>query len=110
VLTLAAQQRSLERLDATGDVHSTLANGRDSISDVLIYESAADRYTLRGAGGMPIVLREQADTPGSCSIVKAAVGYFTHSDQAPTFPKAENPGSVERTERTGTDCTGELKR
>jgi hypothetical protein len=110
VLKLAAEERSLERLDATGDVHSKLASGRDAISDVLIYESALDRYTLRGANGVPIVLREQADKPGSCSIVKAAVGYFTHSDQAPTFPRAENPGSVERTEKTGAACTEELKR
>ncbi len=110
VLKLAAEERSLERLDATGDVHSKLASGRDAIVDVLIYESASDRYTLRGLNGVPIVLREQADKPGSCSIVKGAVGYFTHADQTPTFPIAENPGSVERKEKTGADCTGELKR
>jgi lipopolysaccharide export system protein LptA len=110
VLRLAAEGRSLERLDAAGDVHSKLASGRDAISDVLIYESAADRYTLRGAGGLPVVLREPGDKPGTCSIVKGAVGYFTHSNQAPDFPIAENPGGVERTERTGADCTGELKR
>lgn len=110
VLKLAAEQRSLDRLDATVDVHTKLTNGRDAIADVLIYESAIDRYTLRGARGVPIVMREQADKPGTCSVVKALVGYFTHSDAAPVFPEAENPGSVERRDKSGADCTGELKR
>jgi lipopolysaccharide export system protein LptA len=110
VLKLAAEERSLERLEATGDVHSKLASGRDAIMDVLIYESSTGRYTLRGLNGVAVILREQADKPGSCSIVKGAVGYFTHADQVPHFPGPENPGGEERTERTGAACTGELKR
>lgn len=110
VLTMAAEERTLDRLEATTDVTTRLSTTRDALADVLIYERGLDRYTLRGLGGRAIVIREAGQKPGTCSIVRAKVGYFTHADQAPEFPGAENPGNVERTEKTGADCTGELKR
>jgi hypothetical protein len=87
-----------------------ISTTRDAVADVLVYEQELDRYTLRGLGGRAIVIREAGQTPNTCSIVRGTVGYFVHADQAPTFPPADNPGQVERSTRTGADCTGELKR
>ncbi|MEO8483987.1 MAG: hypothetical protein ABI634_17380, partial [Acidobacteriota bacterium] len=92
------------------DVTTRLSTTRDALADVLIYEQDLDRYTLRGLGGRSIVIREAGDKPNTCSIVRATVGYFTHAEQAAQFPQAENPGIIERSAKTGADCTGELKR
>ena len=110
VLTLGAESRTLERLEATTDVKTRLSTTRDAVGDVLVYEADRDRYILRGLRGRAIVIREAGQKPNTCSIVRATVGYFLHADQAPEFPGAENPGNVERTEKTGADCTAELKR
>jgi hypothetical protein len=110
VLTLAAGERKLERLEATTEVKAKLSTTREALADVLIYESALDRYTLRGLKGRALVLREAGEKPGTCSIMTGATGYFTHSAQAPNFPTAENPGGGDKVDKTGADCTGELKR
>jgi lipopolysaccharide export system protein LptA len=110
VLTLAAAERKLERLEATTEVSAKLSATREAVADVLIYEAASDRYTLRGLNGRALVLREAGDKPGTCSIMTGATGYFTHSTQAPNFPTAENPGGGDKWDKTGAECTGELKR
>jgi hypothetical protein len=77
---------------------------------VLIYESPLQRYTLRGQEGRAVVIREAGQKPGTCSILRGKNGYFTKTDQAPVFPIAENPGGGSKVDRSGADCSGELKR
>ncbi len=100
LVTLAAESRTLDRLDATGDVHATLAEGRRALADTLTYEAARERYTLRGS---PVVLRAPGDKPGTCSQWKGRVGYFTVIERAPEFPASENPGGVETRDVPCTD-------
>jgi lipopolysaccharide export system protein LptA len=104
VMTLAAETRELERLDAQTDVRTMLSEGRDALADSLLYVAAENRYTLRG---QPLVLRAPNDTPGSCSLTRGRVAYFTSGGDAPTFPDAENPGGVET---RNVPCSGELQK
>jgi lipopolysaccharide export system protein LptA len=106
VLTLAAESRTLDRLEATGNVHANLSQGREALADVLVYEAVRGRYTLRGH---PFVVRESDVKAGTCARTTALVGYFTNNDEAPEFPDSENPGGVNRSSSKGV-CTGELTR
>ncbi|ODS59433.1 MAG: hypothetical protein ABS36_00400 [Acidobacteria bacterium SCN 69-37] len=106
VMTLAAESRTLERLDAQTDVHAVMPQGREALAESLLYEAPIDRYTLRGVPGRPLVLRAEGDTPGTCSQSVGLMVYFT-SGEPPVFPARENPGQVVR---TTVSCTGPLKR
>lgn len=92
VMTLASASRTLERLDASTNVHSLLADGDEALADSLVYETALDRYTLRG---QPVLIRTVDRQSGECSQARARVGYFTVG-QRPEFPDPENPGGVFR--------------
>jgi hypothetical protein len=106
VMTLAAEGRALERLDARGDVHARMPKAREALADSLLYEAARDRYTLRGSRGRNLVLRAEGDKPGACSESRGLMVYFT-SGEPPVFPPAENPGRVVHTD---VPCTGPLQR
>lgn len=106
VMTLAADGRTLERLDARTDVHAVMPNGREALADSLLYEAALGRYTLRGVRGRSLVLRTEGDTPGSCTLSRALMVSLT-SGEPPEFPPSENPGPVEQ---TTVPCTGTLQR
>lgn len=106
VLTLAAEGRTLERLDARSDVHATMPKGREALADSLLYEAGLDRYTLRGSRGRNLVLRVEGDKPGACSESRGLMVYVT-GGEPPVFPPAENPGRVVHTDVA---CTGPLQR
>jgi len=80
VLTLADAGRRLRRMVATSDplnpltadVRSRMTEGRQSLSDSLVYDAELDQYTLRGR---PLVLRTHEED-GTCSEVRAAVGHL----------------------------------
>ena len=101
VLTLADQGRKLERMVATSDpadpltadVRSTLSGGRESLSVSLIYDAAADRYTLQGGRGRAVLLQTR-EQDGTCSTLRGSVGYFWPSTSRASFPDAENPGGT----------------
>lgn len=103
VMTLAAEGRTLDRLDAKGEVHLVLTQGREALADSLLYEAAVGRYTLRG---QPLVLRAEGDSPGTCSQSRGRVAHFTAGSGSPVFPPAEN-GLVERRD---VSCTGPLQK
>jgi lipopolysaccharide export system protein LptA len=103
VMTLAAEGRTIDRLDAQGDVHLVLTQGREALADSLLYEAALGRYTLRG---QPLVLRSEGDSPGTCSQSRGRVAHFTTGSGSPVFPPAEN-GLVERRD---VSCTGPLQK
>ncbi len=65
VMTLAAETRSLARLDARGDVRLKLNEGREALADSLLYDASLERYTLRG---QPVVLRAPGKDPELCSV------------------------------------------
>jgi lipopolysaccharide export system protein LptA len=106
VMTLAAEGRTLERLDARTDVHAVMPKGREALADSLLYEAALGRYTLRGVRGRSLVLRAEGDTPGTCSLSRGLMVTLT-SGEPPEFPPSENPGPVEQ---TTVPCTGTLQR
>jgi len=106
VLTLAAEGRTLERLDARTEVHATMPGNREALANSLLYEASTDRYTLRGSRPRPLVLRGEGDTPGTCSQWHGLMAYFTTDGGPPVFPAGENPGQVERRD---VPCTGPLK-
>src|SRR5690606_23722017 len=64
VMTLTPGTREMERLDAEGDVRSTLVDGSVALADSLVYEASLGRYTLRGG---PLVLRTVDKEKGTCS-------------------------------------------
>jgi lipopolysaccharide export system protein LptA len=103
VMTLAAEGRTIDRLDAKADVHLVLTQGREALADSLLYEAALGRYTLRG---QPLVLRAEGDSPGTCSQSRGRVAHFTAGGGSPVFPPAEN-GLVERRD---VSCTGTLQK
>ncbi len=91
VLTLASGDQRLERLDATGEMTTKLSSGRDAKGDLLIYEAAADRYTLQGS---PVSLRTP-DQGGVCSVSTGRRVRFTGNGAAEQdWPAADNPGGA----------------
>jgi lipopolysaccharide export system protein LptA len=96
VLTLTAEGRKLDRLEAahdpgnpaTASVFSLLADGQQALSESLVYEATPNRYTFRGG---PFVLRTRNDD-GTCSETRANFGTYTPG-QALSIPQgSENPG------------------
>ncbi len=110
LLTLAREERRLERLEAWSDpaqaetaaVDSTLGEQQQSRSDWLLYEAALDRYRLRGR---PFVLRTR-DDDGTCSESTGTSGVFTPGEAAVIPEGEENPGGVFTRRRQS--CTGPL--
>jgi lipopolysaccharide export system protein LptA len=93
VMTLARGTREMERLDAEGDVQSTLVDGSEALAQFLIYEAGPGRYTLRGE---PLVLKTVDKEKGTCSETRGRLAYFTIGQPSPEFPAAENRGRVAR--------------
>jgi hypothetical protein len=116
VLTMAAESRNLELLDARSDVHTKInqasASGqgrteqREALGDSLLYEAGLGRYTLRGANP-GLVIRVAGEKPGSCTDWRARVATFTTGLEQPEFPPLENRGGVESKDVA---CTGALRR
>lgn len=104
VMTLAAEGRQLDRLDARGDVHTVLEQqGREAYSDTLLYEGASSRYTLRG---QPLRLRATGDKPGACSLWLAPLCHFSAGGGSPECP----PSGAGFVERRDVACTGPLQK
>jgi lipopolysaccharide export system protein LptA len=115
VLTLADEGRRLQRMVATSDagdpstadVRSRLSEGRESLSDSLVYDATIDQYVLRGRPGRPLVLRMRGDD-GTCSVLLGTVGYSRPGSSSFALPKEENPGG---TDTAGNQpCSGPLTR
>ena len=87
VLTLARESRSLDRLDARGDVRLTLQEGREAIADTLLYEATVGRYSLRG---QPLVIRMAGEKPGSCSLWKGRSSHFTMTSSSGVSSRRES--------------------
>jgi lipopolysaccharide export system protein LptA len=104
VLTLMAERRALDRLEASTDVHSVLTGRREAMADVLIYEASTGRYTLKSLKGRSIAVRTQ-DKNGACSKQTGMTGYFTEGGA--TFPESENPGG---SNTRSVSCTEALTR
>ena len=90
VLSLASAGRSLERLEATGRVRSSLAGGRQALGDRLAYETAKDVYML---WGKPLTLWTK-DDDGTCSSQTGNYVSFAGDTGAPNFPGTQNPGGA----------------
>lgn len=102
VLTLARESRTLDRLDASGDVYLKLSGSREALSNTLTYEASTQRYVLRGN----VKVRWEEEKP-SCSTSEAAVATFTQGSRAPEFP--DGRGFVVNKSADGR-CTGALTR
>jgi lipopolysaccharide export system protein LptA len=88
VVTLARDERRLEQLDATGEMRATLEAGREAIGDRLIYDAAADRYTI---SGRPAVIRSRNED-GTCSRARGLLVRFHAGDGGHEWPREANPG------------------
>lgn len=70
VIFLAEEQRSLDRLEATGDVEMHLTGDRDALGDRLTYSAATEDYVLEAARGRDpgaMVKAPQNDGSGQCA-------------------------------------------
>ena len=88
VITLAPDERRLERLEATDEVTAKLEGGGETKGTRLLYEAATDRYTVRGA---PVLVRTR-DEAGTCSLARGQVVHFTGTGRNQDWPESENPG------------------
>jgi len=88
VITLARDERRLERLEATDEVTAKLDGGGETKGTRLLYEAATDRYTVRGA---PVLVRTR-DEAGTCSLARGQVVHFTGTGRNQDWPESENPG------------------
>jgi lipopolysaccharide export system protein LptA len=88
VVTLARDERRLEQLDATGEMRATLEAGREALGDRLIYDAAADRYTI---SGRPALIRTRNDD-GTCSRARGLLVRFHAGDGGHEWPREDNPG------------------
>jgi hypothetical protein len=85
-LVLAKDARTLDRLEATGNVHAVLEGGREARGERLVYEEAGDLYQL---WGKPLSILNR-DSDGTCYTQEGNVARFKGELGAPDFPPAEN--------------------
>jgi lipopolysaccharide export system protein LptA len=86
-LVLAKESRSLDRLEATGRVHSVLQKGdREARGDRLVYQAQADLYQL---WGKPLTLVNR-ETDGTCYAQEGTMARFEGELGAPDFPADQN--------------------
>lgn len=98
-ITLARDERRLDRLVATGTMTATLDGGREAKGDQLAYDAAADRYTVRGS---PVRLRTRADD-GRCTLSRGEVVHFVGTQGQTEWRPAENTGGADQTPFSCTD-------
>jgi lipopolysaccharide export system protein LptA len=91
VVTLARDERRLERLVATEAMTAALEKGREAKGGQLTYDAVADRYTVRGA---PVLLRTRAQD-GSCTLSRGQVVHFVGSEGESEWRGPENPGGTD---------------
>jgi lipopolysaccharide export system protein LptA len=85
-LVLAREARTLDRLEATVNVHAVLSGGREARGDRLVYDANDDLYQL---WGKPLSLLNR-ETDGTCYTQEGNVARFRGELGAPDFPAAEN--------------------
>jgi hypothetical protein len=87
VVTLARDDRRLERLDAAGEMAATIESGREAVGDRLVYDAAADLYTVTGR---PAILRVRNED-GTCSRSRGLFVRFRLGG-GHDWPMDQNPG------------------
>lgn len=90
VITLSRESRTLDRLQADGDVYSTFSTDREATGTTLLYEADVDTYTLQG-GPLTLWTRE---SDGTCSKQQGNFVKFAGATGAPDFPRTRNPGGA----------------
>ncbi len=88
VITLARDERRLERLEVFDEVTARLEGGGEAKGSRLLFEAATDRYTVRGS---PVLVRTR-DEAGTCSLARGQAVHFTGTGRNQDWPPAENPG------------------
>ena len=110
VIFLAEEQRSLDRLEATGDVEMHLTGNRDALGDKLTYTAATEEYLLEGIPRrLPTgahVKSPQTDGSGQCTEYIGLIITFSKSGRVQT--KTPDPGAP--TPSKTIDCSAVLKR
>jgi lipopolysaccharide export system protein LptA len=101
VVTLAGDERRLQRLVATGTMTATLEGGREAKGDALTYDAAADRYSVSGS---PVYLRTRAKD-GTCTLSRGRQVHFVGTDGATDWKPEENKG---QTDQAPFSCTEPL--
>ncbi|MCC7007821.1 MAG: hypothetical protein IT184_03315 [Acidobacteria bacterium] len=95
VLTLTGEGRTLERLEATGNVRTSVEQGRQALGDRLLYDAVADVYRL---WGKPLTLWTR-DADGTCTSQTGNFVRIGRDVRAPEFPVADNPAGATSTSK-----------
>jgi hypothetical protein len=92
VVTLARDERRLERLVATGAMTASLAGGREAKGEELTYDAVADRYTVRGT---PVLLRSR-NKDGTCTLSRGSAVHFVGTEGQSEWRPGENAGGTDQ--------------
>lgn len=95
VLTLAKEGRTVERMEATGNVRTNAQAGRLALADRVLYEPEADSYRL---WGRPLTLWTR-ESDGTCTSQTGNFVRITGEVRAPEFPEADNPAGATSTSK-----------
>jgi lipopolysaccharide export system protein LptA len=88
VITLAPDERRLQRLVATGTMTATLTGGREAKGNALLYDAVADRYTVSGT---PVLLRSR-EKDGTCTLSRGQQVHFIGTEGESVWKLEENKG------------------
>ncbi len=69
-IRLAPKTRAVDGFTFVGDVLSRLPEGREALSDRLVYEAATEIYTLTGDGKLALLKAPSGDQSGQCSLMR----------------------------------------
>ena len=90
-IRLAPKTRAVEGFTFVGDVLSRLPEGREALSDRLVYDATKETYTLVGEGGKLALLKTPSgDKAGECAITR---GLTIHIDQRTKEVRSDGEGS-----------------
>jgi lipopolysaccharide export system protein LptA len=67
-VTLAQEQRTVDKLEATKDVYAKLEGGREAVGPHLTYDASTEIYTITGGAGQPVYFKNVDAKAGRCNL------------------------------------------
>jgi lipopolysaccharide export system protein LptA len=87
-VTLAQEQRSVQRLEANKDVYAKFEAGREAIGPHLTYEASTEIYEITGGPGQPVFFKNVDSKGGRCNLETSTVVIYDRRTESVTEPRS----------------------
>jgi lipopolysaccharide export system protein LptA len=93
---LAPKTRAVEGFTFVGDVLAKLPEGREALSDRLVYDATTEIYKLIGDGKLALLKTHSADKKGECGLTRGKTITFDQRTKEMTYDGGgSNTGTVQ---------------